>query len=54
MLDHLGETTGAARIRAALGDVLASRDRLTADLEPERPATTARFVDALLERIERG
>jgi isocitrate dehydrogenase (NAD+) len=54
MLDHLGEDAAAGRIRAALADVLRTRDRLTADLEPKSPAPTSKFVDALLERIERG
>ena len=51
LLDHLGEREAAARIRAALGDCFRKRDRLTADLNRESPASTRDFTRAILERL---
>ena len=54
MLDHLGEEDAAAKIRAAVAATFAARDRLTADLETNHPATTAEFVEALASRLKQS
>jgi isocitrate dehydrogenase (NAD+) len=49
MLDHLGHGNEAARVRAAVRDVLEKRDRTTPDLGGT--GTTTTFADALVERV---
>jgi isocitrate dehydrogenase (NAD+) len=51
MLDHLEETSAASRVRAALADVFRRRDRLTGDLEREKPATTRDFTRAVTQAL---
>lgn len=51
LLDHIGETAAATRIRDALADCFRNRDRLTPDLAPEKPASTRDFTRALCERL---
>ena len=50
MLNHLGETAVAARIKAAYNGALAEGDSLTADLGGT--GTTSSFADALVRRID--
>jgi isocitrate dehydrogenase (NAD+) len=49
MLDHLGMTAKAIRIRAAIRATLEARDRVTPDLGGT--GTTETFADALVERV---
>lgn len=49
MLEHLGMTDKAAKIRAAIRDTLAQKDRLTRDLGGK--AGTREFTEAVLERL---
>jgi isocitrate dehydrogenase (NAD+) len=51
MLDHLGETAAAARIRKALGDTFRAGRHLTGDLSAGSPAGTRDFTKALIERL---
>jgi isocitrate dehydrogenase (NAD+) len=52
MLDHLGHGNDAARVRAAVRDVLEKRDRTTPDLGGT--GTTTTFANALVERVRGG
>lgn len=49
MLDHLGRPDEAARLRKAIHDTLAARDRVTPDLGGT--GTTQTFADALISRL---
>ncbi len=49
MLDHLGRLDEAKRLRGAIRDTLAARDRVTPDLGGN--GTTQSFADALISRI---
>ena len=49
MLDHLGKTEAAARIRNAIRGVIADHDRVTPDLGGE--GTTTGYTQALIERL---
>ncbi|MFC4822334.1 isocitrate dehydrogenase [Dokdonella ginsengisoli] len=49
MLDHLGRAAEAARLRTAIRDTLAARDRVTPDLGGT--GTTQSFADALISRL---
>ncbi len=49
MLDHLGLTAQAQRLRSAIRATLAARDRVTPDLGGS--GTTETFADALIERL---
>jgi isocitrate dehydrogenase (NAD+) len=49
MLDHLGLTAKATRIRTAIRATLEARDRVTPDLGGN--GTTETFADALIERV---
>jgi isocitrate dehydrogenase (NAD+) len=49
MLDHLGHTEAAGRVRQAIFDTLSAKDRLTGDLGGS--AGTAEFARALVERL---
>jgi isocitrate dehydrogenase (NAD+) len=52
MLDHLGKTAEADRLRAALNTVMADKSGRTRDLGGD--ATTSGFADALVKEIERA
>ena len=52
MLDHIGETARAVRIRAALVHVLSERKTRTRDLGGT--ATTTEFTDAICKEIEKS
>jgi isocitrate dehydrogenase (NAD+) len=56
MLEHLGERDAAARLEAAVADVIAAGERVTYDLKPTRedPSAvgTSEFADAIIERLE--
>ena len=52
MLDHLGMTDKALRIRAAIRETLAAQDRVTPDLGGH--GSTDTFADALVERVRRN
>ncbi|MBO9662370.1 isocitrate dehydrogenase [Dokdonella sp.] len=49
MLDHLGRGAEATRLRAAIRETLAARDRVTPDLGGT--GTTQTFADALISRL---
>ena len=50
MLDHVGRTGEAARLRVAIRATLFARDRVTPDLGGD--GTTESFADALIERLQ--
>jgi isocitrate dehydrogenase (NAD+) len=56
MLDHLGERDAAARLEAAVADVIAEGKRVTYDLKPSRDDPTAvgtsEYADAIIEKLE--
>jgi isocitrate dehydrogenase (NAD+) len=53
MLDHLGLTTHARKLEAAVARVLAGGKIRTGDLHPEgRPSTTTEVADAVIEALE--
>jgi isocitrate dehydrogenase (NAD+) len=52
MLDHLGLSAHAQRLRAAIRAALAARDRTTPDLGGN--GTTEGFADAVIERLRTG
>jgi isocitrate dehydrogenase (NAD+) len=54
MLDHVGETAAANRIREAIGDCYRTGDRLTGDLAAGKAAGTREFGAAVMERLSRG
>jgi isocitrate dehydrogenase (NAD+) len=49
MLEHIGKAEQAQRVRKAIVDTLAARDRTTPDLGGN--GTTATFADAIIERL---
>ena len=51
MLDHLGMSNEAQRVRAAIRDTLAAKDRVTPDLGGN--GSTETFADALIERLKK-
>jgi isocitrate dehydrogenase (NAD+) len=52
MLDHLEMTDTAQKIRAAIRETLAAKDRVTPDLGGS--GSTGTFADALVERVRKN
>lgn len=52
LLDHMGETGRAARVKSAVEGTLLERKIVTADIGGT--ATTDQFTDAVIERLNRG
>ncbi|MBI3004404.1 MAG: NAD-dependent isocitrate dehydrogenase [Ignavibacteriales bacterium] len=52
MLDHLGETKAAERIRRAVSEVVKDGKKVTRDLKPENHVGTTEMADAIVARIQ--
>lgn len=52
MLDHIGETQAAERIRWAVTEVVREGRKVTRDLNPENFTGTKEMADAIIEKIE--
>ncbi len=52
MLDYLGESAAAEKIRRAIEDVLKEGKKVTRDLNPDRYVTTTEMTDAIVEKIQ--
>jgi isocitrate dehydrogenase (NAD+) len=52
MLEHLGQSETANRVRSALGSVIAERKSVTRDLGGR--ASTTEFAEAVVRRLEAG
>lgn len=53
MLDYLGESNAAERIRAAVAAVVKEGKKVTRDLNQERHVGTTEMTDAIIERMQR-
>jgi isocitrate dehydrogenase (NAD+) len=51
MLDHLKESSAAAKIRNAVNAVYREGKNMTKDLSAEKYVGTAEFTDAILEKM---
>lgn len=52
MLDHIGETKAAEKIRNAVASVLKEGKSLTKDLSPDKYVGTIEFTEAVLKKIQ--
>jgi isocitrate dehydrogenase (NAD+) len=52
MLDYLGESAAAEKIRRAIEDVLKEGKKVTRDLNPDHYVTTTEMTDAIVEKIQ--
>jgi len=53
MLDYLGESNAAERIRAAVGAVVREGKKVTRDLNSDRHVSTTEMSDAIIEKMQR-
>ena len=51
MLEHLGETNAAERIRSAVATVVKESKKVTRDLNPEKHVGTTEMTDAIIEKL---
>ncbi|MBF8248639.1 MAG: isocitrate dehydrogenase, partial [Bacteroidetes bacterium] len=53
MLDYIGETNAAERIRTAVAAVVKEGKKVTRDLNPEHHVGTTEMADTIIEKMQR-